>query len=436
MRKVFVLGLEPFNLSLLEKLSDQEEIEFIEATSAAESVEFGEPFTLAELVAKAEERMDRYGPADAVLNYWDFPGSCLGPLLCERNGLPGPSLESVAKLEHKYWARREMETAIPEASTDYCAVDPFAEDPADQIDLAYPYWIKPFVSHSSYLGFRIGGEEDLATAIEAIREGIGLFGKPFDEFLEKVEMPEEIAGIGGCHCIAEKSIAADVQFTLEGYVFDGETVIYGAVDSVREGGVGSSFSRYEYPSKLPQEVLDRGEELTAKLMAQVGYDNAPFNIEFFWDAETDRLSLLEVNTRLSKSHAPLFQDVDGLSHFRVGLDLALGRRPQMPRREGRWPSAAKFMVRLFQDGEVKRIPSSTEIHHMQTRYPEAMVQVLVEEGERLSHLAFQDSYSFEIADIFIGGRSNDELIEKHADMMENLPFEVDLTAPVPEDLAR
>ena len=90
------------------------------------------------------------------------------------------------------------------------------------------------------------------------------------------------------------------------------------------------------------------------------------------------------------------------------------------------------MLRLFQDAKVKRVPNATEIHHMQTRYPEAMVQVLVEEGQQLSHLAFQDSYSFELADIFIGGRSREELAAKYADIMENLPFTVDLTAPVPK----
>ncbi|MEQ8772279.1 MAG: hypothetical protein RIC51_05495, partial [Erythrobacter sp.] len=231
---------------------------------------------------------------------------------------------------------------------------------------------------------------------------------------------------------AEKSVAADQQITLEGYVHDGETTVYGVVDSVREGGVGSSFSRYQYPSDAPPPVIQRMCDATAKLLGHVGYDNAPFNAEFFYDEETDRISLLEVNTRLSKSHAPLFVDVDGMTHHKVGLDLALGLRPQMPRGEGDWPRAAKFMLRFFQDGQIERVPSQTEIHHMQTRYPEALVQVLVGKGQRLSHLAFQDSYSFEIADVFLGGQSNEELLAKYADLMENLPFTINLTAPVPQ----
>ena len=432
MKKVFVLGLEPFNLELLENFGEKADVTFLEALSAAESVDISEPFKLMDLVRLAEERMDENGPADAVLNYWDFPGSCLAPLLSHRNNLPGPKLEAVAALEHKYWARKALDRVAPEASTEFCAVDPFADRPRDMIDIEYPFWVKPFVSHSSYLGFKIENEEQLKEAMAVMRDGIGLFGDPFNEFLDHVEMPEEIAGIGGNHCIAERSIAADTQVTLEGYVFAGEATVYGAVDSVREGGVGSSFSRYEYPSKLPRDVLDRMSDITSKLLAEVGYDNAPFNAEFFYDEETGRVSLLEVNTRPSKSHAPLFQDVEGVSHQKVALDLALGHRPQFPRGKGKWPSAAKFMVRFFQDGQIKRVPSQAEIHHMQARYPEAMVQVLVGEGQRLSHLRFQDSYSFEIADIFIGGDDPKQLLTKYADVMENLPFEIDLTAPVPE----
>lgn len=429
---MFVLGLEPFNLALLEKLEDERDVEFHEALSAEESVNITEPFGLMDLVTTAEERMDRYGPADAVLNYWDFPGSVIGPLLCQRNGLPGPSLESVAALEHKYWARQAMAEATPHANADFCAVDPFAERPREQIEIDYPFWVKPFVSHSSYLSFKVETEEQLDKAMTVMRDGIELFGNPFNEFLEKVDLPESIRGIGGNHCIAEKSVAADQQITLEGYVHDGETNVYGVVDSVREGGVGSSFSRYQYPSDAPRPVVERMCDATARLLDHVGYDNAAFNAEFFYDGETDRISLLEVNTRLSKSHAPLFEDVDGMSHHKVGLDLALGLRPQMPRARGDWPKAAKFMLRFFQDGQIERVPSQTEIHHMQTRYPEALVQVLVDKGQRLSHLAFQDSYSFEIADIFIGGESNEELLAKYADLMENLPFTINLTAPVPQ----
>lgn len=434
MPNVFVTGLEPFGLALLEAMPRTDEMHFRELLNIGESVEVEPGFGFEETLAIAEKRLRDGTPPDAILNYWDFPGSCLTPVLCHRHALPAPRLEAVGALEHKYWARQEMRTSVPEVTPRYCAVDPFESDPGASIDLEFPFWLKPIVSHSSYLGFRVEGPEDLQTAIAAMRRHIGHFGDPFDEFLTLVDRPPGVAGIGGCHCIAEEIISADAQVTLEGYVWNGDVTVYGHIDSVREKQSQSSFSRYEYPSRLPRSVLDRMEKVTGRLLGHVGYDNAPFNAEFFWDESSDRISLLEVNTRISKSHCPLLQDVDGSSHQKVALDLALGRVPDFPLRRGKWPNAAKFMVRLFQDGEIKRVPSAPELHHVQSRYPEALIQILVKEGQRLSHLAFQDSYSFEIADIFVGGRSDAELMGKHADIMELLPFEIGLTAPIPDEV--
>lgn len=427
-----MIGLEPFNLALLEDLAGPHEVEFLEALSQEEAVGVSEEFRLEDLVDLAQERIEANGPADAILNYWDFPGCCIAPILCERAGLPTASSQSIAALEHKYWARTVMAEAVPEVSKDFCVVDPFAERPRKMVEIDYPFWVKPFVSHSSYLSFKVETEEDLSEAMGHMRDGIGLFGNPFNEFLARVDMPEGMESIGGNHCIAEKSIAADRQVTLEGYVHEGEVSFYGAVDSVRDGGIGSSFARYQYPSSLPEPVLARMRDATSRLLKQVGYDNAPFNSEFFYDEETDRISMLEVNTRLSKSHAAQFRNVDGRANFQVGLDLALGKAPDFPQGEGDWPLSAKMMLRLFQDGKVERVPTQTEIHHMQARYPELLLQVLVDKGQRLSHLAFQDSYSFELADVVIGGKDDRELAEKYADIIENLPFTVNLTAPIPQ----
>src|SRR5690606_20339855 len=63
----------------------------------------------------AVSQLDEFpGPIDAIVSYWDFPSSVLHVLLCEHYGLPGPSLESVVKCEHKYWSRLEQRESIDE----------------------------------------------------------------------------------------------------------------------------------------------------------------------------------------------------------------------------------------------------------------------------------------------------------------------------------
>lgn len=423
------MGLEPFNLRLLKALPHARECRFHELFSADEVVEVEPGFSFNALYDEAVARLNVHGNVDGILNYWDFPSACLAPLLGRDFGLATPDLHAVATCEHKLWAREKMRECLPDLTPAFCPVDPFHVTSPDDIELDYPYWLKPAVSHSSYLGFRIEKDEDLNAALAVIRDKIGHFGKPFQEFLSHLGGSAGSGRTEPSLCIAEEIISTDNQVTLEGYVWRGRPVVIGCIDSVRVGGGQSSFARYDYPSRLPEAVLLRMREATVRLLTHLGYDNGAFNIEFFWDEPSDRISILEVNSRVSKSHSPLYLMVDGQSQQGVPLDLSLGVEPRFRNEGGDWPHASKFMVRLFQDGEMRRLPSKSELQYLKSHYPETWYQVLVKEGQRLSHLSFQDSYSFEIADLFFGGQDQTEILKKYAQAMEILPFDVHLTAP-------
>jgi len=199
--------------------------------------------------------------------------------------------------------------------------------------------------------------------------------------------------------------------------------VYGIVDSVREGERQSSFSRYQYPSRLPDRVQSRMTDAACRLVQHIGYRNAPFNVEFYWDSDTDRIWLLEINARISKSHSPLFKLVDGETHQKVSIDLVLGRKPSMPYREGHHEIAGKFMMRIFEDSVVTRVPGPDDLAAVRAQFPEVLIRLMVEEGQRLSHLLYQDSYSFEIAEVFLGAKNEDELLQKYDRVCSLLPFE-------------
>ena len=95
-----------------------------------------------------------------------------------------------------------------------------------------------------------------------------------------------------------------------------------------------SFFYYLYPSTLPQRVQDKMWEITRTIMSHIGYDNAGFNIEYYWDEVQNKIWLLEINTRIAQSHCDLFEMVDGVSHQQVTVDLGLGRKPDMPHARG------------------------------------------------------------------------------------------------------
>lgn len=422
-KNVFVIALGNFNRRLLQTIRGAANYNFHTLFSPEQMVA-APSYPMAELIEEARSEIQSFsGRVDAIVGYWDFPTTLLLPTLRTMAGLPTTSAESVLRCVHKYWSRTVQKEVAEDLVPRFNAFDPLADDPFSSIDLEFPFWIKPIKAHSSILGFRIENRDDFEKALPQIRKGIDRFAKPFNYLFERAGSPAEIAAIDGRHCLAEEIISAENQCTLEGYVYRGEPRVYGIVDSLRERH-NSSFSRYHYPSRLPDQVLQRMIAATDRVMRRIGLDNEPFNIEFFHDPDTDRISLLEINPRISKSHCPLFYFVEGASHQEVMVELALGRQPEYPRGEGAYLMASKFMLRRYSgDALVKRVPSKSDIETMQKEVDGSMIKLWVTEGDRLSDYVDQDSYSFEYANLFIGGQSEEDLQKKYDRCMELLPFE-------------
>ncbi len=423
---VFVLGLDDVRLGQLQHLQRSDEYRFVELFRADE-VKSGREDVAERVLTGARRRLAEFdGPIDAIVGYWDFPVSTMLPILRREHGLRTPSLESVLRCEHKYWSRLEQSRVVPESIPDFCLVDPFRTDVDEQITIAFPFWLKPVRSVKSHLGFLVNDHDDLHHAIGVIRDRIDRIATPFDRLLEEAELPAEIDGIGGRFCLAEGLISQGRQCTLEGYVLDGDVVVYGAVDSVSEGTAGSSFSRYQYPSTLPSDVLDRMGDVTRRFLTHVGFDNSPFNIEFYWNEDTDEIRLLEINVRHSKSHGPLFRLVDGEYHHQVMLDVALGERPRPPVREGPFAVAAKFMWRVDHDAVVRSVPDRSEIDELCDLLPGTEIQLHIREGMRLSDLVYEDSYSYEIAVVHLGGTDTADLLASYAHCRRALGRSIEL----------
>lgn len=419
-KNIFVFGADDFNLSLIRTLDTEDRYRIHKLYDYSE-IKAGWEFPVKELYEGARQRLqDFQGTVDGIVGYWDFPVSTLLPLLRKPYNLPSPSLESVLKCEHKYWSRLEQRRIVPDVIPDFCAVDPFAENYRTQITLDYPFWIKPIKSASSHLGFKVRTDSELEHAIEKIRAGISRWGSPFNYVLDFARLPDDVARVNGHWCIAEKIISMGRQCTLEGYVYGGDVTVYGIVDSVREGKHRSSFSRYQYPSTIPRRIQQQMISVTGRFLSHIGFDNGPFNIEFYWNSHSDRISLLEINTRISKSHCPLFQQVDGQPNHKVMLDLALGERPDFPHRQGPFRLAAKFMWRTYENAIVRKVPSANALAQIRKRFPEADIELHVEPGMNLSDLKDQDSYSYEIAVIFLGADTQKELLRKYHEIQDSM----------------
>ncbi|CAM4171204.1 ATP-grasp domain-containing protein [Vreelandella rituensis] len=423
-RNIFVVGLDEHNRKRLEHLRGAENYRFHGVIEPAEVYDT-EIFPIEDMLARAEIQLKGCGePIDAIIGYMDFPVSTMLPLLCERLGTRSTSLESLLKCEHKYWSRLVQHEVIADYIPRFTAFDPFDAQALQQIGeagLYFPFFVKPIKSSGSRLGFRIESPEDFAHAVARLCEDIGTISEPFNYVLEHASLPDDVRSVDGGHCMAEEIIGG-WQCTVEGYVFQGDVVPYGIVDSMRYPQVLSFFS-YRYPSRLPAPIQEKMQQLTRTIMTHIGYDNAAFNIEYFWDEVQDRIWLLEINTRIAQSHCDLFEKVDGISHQQVTVDLALGQLPDMPYRQGAYKVAAKFFYRVFfADATVSQVPSAEEIETLQRAFPGTMITLQVEVGMRLSSLPEQDSYSFALAYVWMCADDDVTLEENYARLAEQLHF--------------
>jgi hypothetical protein len=414
---IFVLGLDDMNEELLRTLPDAGEYRFHRLLDLDDLLT--KDIRLPELLASAERQLYHFdGSIDAIIGYWDFPVSSLVPILCERFGTTGPSLESVVKCEHKYWSRLIQHEVVDDhprfalLDTDHRGGPPSG--------LRYPLWVKPVKSVSSALAFRATNLDEFQSALDAIRQDIDWMGGPFQYVLEHIDAPPEIGSSDHC-CLVEED-AFGVQLTAEGYVQHGEARMYGVVETINYPET-SSFMRYLYPSHLPDHVIERLSDITTRVISHIGLNHSTWNIEFFWNKEHDSLSILEINPRHSQSHARLFQLVDGAANHHALVSIALGRDPELPTGQGPARVAAKCFLREFGgDAHVARVPTAEEVAEVERTIPLTKVKIVAREGERLSDLTHQDSYSYELALVYIGADSEDELDEKYRACVESLPF--------------
>jgi biotin carboxylase len=291
-------------------------------------------------------------------------------------------------------------------------VDPFDNDAADKIEIDYPFWLKPIKATESMLAFKIADDKELREALQQTREHIETIAAPFNYVLSHIDLPQELAGVDGCNCIAEGMASGDLH-TVEGYVYDGEVYVHGVIDSINYPD-SSSFFRYQYPSSLPNHIQQRMIEASHKVISRLRVDNSTYNIEYFYDQEQDRISLLEINPRISQSHTEMFKDVDGDSNHEILIELALGNKPKFPKRQGRHKCAAKFYLRRFEDGVVANVPSDEEVKRIEREIGDVVINVEVEEGMRLSKKSGEeDSYSYVLATMHIGAQDQDELMDKY-----------------------
>jgi len=107
------------------------------------------------------------------------------------------------------------------------------------------------------------------------------------------------------------------------------------------------------------------------------------------------------------------------------LSLALGKRPKALDYDGDFRIAAHFMLRTFENGKVRETPSDKEIKTLKEKYEDLAIKINVKPETDLDDMFGQDSYSYELANIFLGGKNKEQLLEKYDEVVKGITFKID-----------
>ncbi len=339
----------------------------------------------------------------------DYPGSALVAAACETLGMPGSSLQSILSCQHKYYARSILQQAVPEATVS-CKL--FTHDIDD--NFSFPCFVKPIKSFFSYKAHRINGQDELSYI--DVDSGLSVIAHHMNWFLYRyTDISIDASGF-----IVEGLIHG-TQFNVDGYVQGSSIVILGIVDSIMYPET-ECFLRFEYPSKLPQTVQKRIENIAIKAIRALGLDNTLFNIEMMYDSSTNTINIIEINSRMAAQFADLYYKVNGYNLYSILVDLALGRKVLLHQQRGSYVCAASFVMRTFRNGKVVRVPSEAEIAHFYSTFPDARFYCFYNSNDILSD-SFQDGISYRYALVHLGGSSWDDLYQNYQVAQVLLPFE-------------
>lgn len=307
-------------------------------------------------------------------------GALIAALVAERLGLAGTPVEAILACQHKLHARRVLQRVAPEASVAAVELDAHYGGPIPQ-GLHYPLYVKPVRAAFSVLARHVDSHAELhAHTRFGWRElwVIRRLVEPFERLAAK-----RLPGAGSCHRMMLEEPLGGPQFNLDGWVWNGHAHALGVVDAVMYPGT-QAFMRWDLPSRLPRRVQARALDVAQRFLRAVGFTQGLFNMEFFYDAATERLSVIEFNPRLASQFSDLYLRTSGRDPHAMALAMALGRDPAtLPRAVPQGGAAASLVYRSFAGESTPPPPDAAAREALMREFPDALLHTFGKAGHAL-----------------------------------------------------
>jgi hypothetical protein len=333
-------------------------------------------------------------------------GALAAALLAERMGWPGTPVQAILACQHKLYARQVLQRVAPEANLRFQLLD--AEyGAAIPEGLTYPLFVKPVKAAFSVLATRVDSHQALHAHTRFGRWELWVIRRLVEPF-ERLARERLGPHVPSAHrMLLEEPVRAD-QFNLDGYVFDGETHAIGVVDAIMFPET-QAFMRHEAPSRLAPAIQARVLDVARRFLQAVGFTHGLFNMEFFFDAASDRLTVIEFNPRMASQYADLYLRVFGIDMHAMALALAHGRDPaSVPRMAPTAGAAASFVYRAFDPAQAVTLPCKAQTRAFRAGFPDGLLFPYPKSASSIARdFKWLGSYRFGIT--HLGGRDAADL---------------------------
>lgn len=364
-------------------------------------------FNLNRFVDRLQRRAKEAGWQAVVSNHEQF-GALAAAMLAERLGWPGTPVQAVLACQHKLHARQVLQSVCPEANLRFHALDAAYGEPAPP-GLHYPLFVKPVKAAFSVLARTVASHAALhahtrfgAWELQLIRRLV----EPFEQVAR-----ERLPHAGTAHRMLLEQPIQGHQYNLDGYVFNGQVVPLGVVDAAMYPGT-DAFMRFDYPTKLSPLVQKRATDVAAKFLQAIGFSHGMFNMEFFHDPATGKLTVIEFNPRMAAQFSDLYRRVDGLDPHRMTLELAWGRDPGLlPRTAPTAAVASSFVYRIHDPATPVSLPQAHQQIDFNLAFPDGLLLSFPKRrGAMRRDFKWLGSYRYAI--IHLGGHSAQDLRQR------------------------
>ncbi len=327
-------------------------------------------FDLRRFAAAQARRGRRRGWVGVTSQHEQF-GALAAALTAEALGLPGTRPEAVLAAQHKLHARQVLQQVAPEANLGFEPLQAAYGEPIPE-GLHYPSFVKPVKAAFSVLARSVRSAADLHLHTRFGRRELWVIRhlvEPFEQVMRE-RLPQ--AGTAHRMMLEEPLPLHTPQYNLDGWVFQGQARALGVVDAIMYPGT-QAFMRWEYPSRLAAAVQAQALDVAQRFLAAIGFTHGLFNMEFFHDPASGRLSVIEFNPRLASQFSDLYLRVQGVDPHALALALATGQDPAtVPRREPVAGAAASFVYRVFPGEPAPDMPGPWQVARLQREFPDAL----------------------------------------------------------------